>query len=196
MIAIKTPTDENPTKTVLFVISERTTAERYAGWLAPQYPTELTTDWRAALDVLGDKTAVVVFSCDLQNIAPLEFVDHVQTTGYNGKIVLIINPQSELDITEVHFDSVLSKPVSKETLIETVEKSMLQVRYETRLEQHLSLAKRKAQWDVKMSDEELKTDNRYANLIVELNRLDTELDKLLGHFEPDDFPALFQGVLS
>lgn len=196
MSATETPTDATATGTVLLVVSERTTAERYAEWLAPRYPTGLATDWRAALDVCSRDVAITVLSRERRSTAPLEFVDRAREEGYGGKIVLVTDPQPKPDATEVEFDSVLSKPVSKGTLIGNVDKLMLQVRYETRLERRLSITKRRAQLEETVADEALETDERYASLVSELNRLDTELDEIRSRFEPDDFPELFRGVLS
>lgn len=192
--ATEIQTDGGPDTMVLLVVTDQTTAVRYTSWLTLTHSTRLVTGGCAGLDAIEGGFDVDVLTCALRHLEPPEFLARVRSAGFDGKVMSIDNSRPSATVDDSGFDRVLSKPVAKSTLVETVGRLLRRVKYDHYLEQYRSLVGLRTRWEAEMTDHELNAHDRYTTLVARLNRLEGKLDDLLEGMDAADFDALFREV--
>jgi two-component system response regulator AdeR len=102
--------------------------------------------------------------------------------------------EPDFDILEMGFDDYLVKPVTSETLRETVEGLLRRGEYDTEVQELFSLTSKKAMLEAEKSATELADNDEYQRLTDRIEELRSQADESLDAVteDEDDFEKLFQ----
>jgi len=171
---------------VLIVEDESDLADLYSAWLGDHCAVRTAYDGDEAVDALDDTIDVVLLDRRMPGLSGDEVLDAITERGIDCKVAMVTAVEPDFDIVEMGFDDYLVKPVSREDLVETVERLRLRSEYDDRIQQFFALASKKALLDAEKTEPELRASEEYARLVDRLAVIREESDEALLQLDESD----------
>jgi DNA-binding response OmpR family regulator len=191
-------TDSTPggrgTATILLVEDDAEQREVYQGFLADRYTVEAVPDGETALSVLGEQPAFETILLDrgLPGMDGDAVLEELVDRGTNVPVVVVTGTEPDLDIIEMGMDYYLTKPVSRDQLLRTIERVRRWRTLDDSLQEIARLTMKRTTLETAHGQETLQDDERYVELLEQLARLDHQRLDLLSNFESVDFVAAYK----
>ncbi|MGB9986293.1 response regulator transcription factor [Salarchaeum japonicum] len=112
-------TEEAPT--VLAVDDDTDLADTYAIWLDEQYDVRTAYGGEDALSKLDEDVDVVLLDRRMPGMSGGEVLERIREAGYDCRVAMLTAVEPDADIVEMGFDDYLTKPVTREELVDAVE---------------------------------------------------------------------------
>lgn len=172
--------------TVLVVDDEPAVADRYSGWLADRYEVHTAHEGEVAVEVLRkdpDAIDAVLLSRRTSEL-PEDFVlVSIRDAGFDCPVTLVTDRRPDFDVVDRGFDDYLTEPVSEGTLLRSVG-SLLAVEGREALRRELSAKRvRRNVLELELSGEALETNEAFARLERDIERLKRRLSLHRGRLE-------------
>ncbi|MFC6988483.1 HalX domain-containing protein [Haloplanus sp. GCM10025708] len=181
------------TPLVLVVEDEPDLADLYATWLSDTYRVRVADGGEAALDALDDEVDVVLLDRRMPDLSGDEVLEAVRVRGFDCSVAMVTAADPDFDVLAMGFDDYVVKPVSRETLVQTVSNLLLREEYDDGVQELFALASKKALLETEKSPAALEAHDEYQELATDLERLRENLDDTLFQLgEQDDLSALYR----
>ncbi|RLM59297.1 response regulator [Halobellus sp. Atlit-31R] len=178
---------------VLVVEDEPDLADLYATWLRSDYRVRVAYGGREALDELDDDVAVVLLDRRMPDLSGDEALKAIRERGVECRVAMVTAVEPDFDIVEMGFDDYLVKPVSRESLTETVENLLVRNSYDDGIQELFSLASKKAILESEKDAATLEEHEEYQALSARVDELRSELDQTLVEFDDEhDMTAMYR----
>ena len=182
---------------VLVVEDEPDLADLYAAWLGAEYRVRTAYGGQEALEELDeadDDVDAILLDRRMPGLSGDEVLSAVRERGINCRVAMVTAVEPDFDILEMGFDDYLVKPVTSDTLKETVAGLLRRGEYDTEMQELFSLTSKKAMLETEKSATELVENDEYQRLTDRINELRSEADESLDAVTEDeeDFEKLFQ----
>jgi len=182
---------------VLVVEDEPDLADLYAAWLGDEYRVRTAYGGQEALDEIDDADDAVdaiLLDRRMPGLSGDEVLAAVRERGIDCRVAMVTAVEPDFDILKMGFDDYLVKPVTSDTLRETVEGLLRRGEYDTEMQELFSLTSKKAMLETEKSATELADNKEYQRLTDRINNLRSEADQSLEAVTEgdDDFEKLFQ----
>jgi DNA-binding response OmpR family regulator len=178
---------------VLVVEDEADLADLYATWLKADYRVRTAYGGEEALEQLDDEISVMLLDRRMPGLSGDEVLDAAREQGIDCPVSMVTAVEPDFDIIEMGFDTYLVKPVTRDTLIETVEDLLSRSTYDEGVQELYSLASKKALLESEKGRSSLEDNEEYQELSERLAELREELDDTLGSFEDhDEFVGFYE----
>ncbi|MBP1922066.1 DNA-binding response OmpR family regulator [Halorubrum alkaliphilum] len=181
---------------VLVVEDEADLADLYAAWLGDEYRVRTAYGGHEALetlDELDDEVDAILLDRRMPGLSGDEVLSAVRERGIDCRVAMVTAVEPDFDILAMGFDDYLVKPVSSDTLRETVESLLQRSEYDAGVQDLFSLTSKKAMLEAEKSPSELADNQEYQELTARIERLRTDVDRSLEAVtEDDDFEGLFR----
>ena len=176
--------------TVLIVEDEESVMETYKLYTEAEGYTVLTaSNGGEALVEIGDNVDVVLLDRRMPGMSGDEVLAHIQKWEMECRVVMVTAVDPDADIIEMGFDDYLTKPASREEILETIEQLLLFDRYEALLDEFHTKTKAYATLRANVSNGE-NTDT-VERLEEEREQLREELLQTVESFTDDDIAEVF-----
>ncbi|CDK39008.1 response regulator transcription factor [Halorubrum sp. AJ67] len=182
---------------VLVVEDEPDLADLYAAWLGDEYRVRTAYGGHEALDQLDeadDEVDAILLDRRMPGLSGDEVLTAVRDRGINCRVAMVTAVEPDFDILEMGFDDYLVKPVTSDTLRDTVEGLLRRGEYDTEVQELFSLTSKKAMLESEKSASDLADNAEYQELtdrIAELReRADESRDAVAT--DDEDYEKLFQ----
>jgi DNA-binding response OmpR family regulator len=177
---------------VLVVEDESDLADLYAAWLQGSYRVRTAYGGHEALDNLDEEVDIILLDRRMPGLSGDEVLDAVRERGIDCQVAMVTAVEPDFDILSMGFDDYLVKPVSRDSLLETVESLGLRGEYDSGVQEMFALASKKALLEAEKTDSELEDSEEYQELEARLEELREELDTTVGSIdEQGEFDSLF-----
>jgi DNA-binding response OmpR family regulator len=180
----------------LVVEDEPDLADLYAAWLGDEYRVRTAYGGNEALDVLdeaGDDIDAMLLDRRMPGLSGDEVLDAVTERGIDCRVAMVTAVEPDFDILEMGFDDYLVKPVTSETLGDTVDTLLTRGDYDAGVQDLFSLTSKKAMIEAEKSPSELADNEEYQELTARIDELRDDVDRSLEAVtEDDDFDELFR----
>ncbi|MEF8784043.1 MAG: response regulator [Haloarculaceae archaeon] len=178
-------TDETrPPPTILVVDDEEQIADSYARALSDRYETRTAYSGEEGLELIDDDIDVVLLDRRMPGISGDAVLERVRDEGYGGAVIMVTAVDPNLNILEMDFDDYLCKPVSPDTLLNTIDQHLDRVDRESeRLDEFFTLVSKISVLEDEMSRSELRTSQEYEQLRQRAEALGNELRNSVDDFE-------------
>ena len=187
------PASEGPD--VLVVDDESRLADLFAAWIADEYSVETAYDGESALEAMDESVEVVLLDRRMPGLSGDEVLERIRETGYDCRVVMVTAVDPDFDIIEMGFDDYLVKPVSKEDLLEIIDKVLTRSEYEAEVQEYYALTSKKALLESEKPEQELADNQEYLDLCDRVDELRNRLDETMtGMTSHDDFVGAFQDL--
>jgi DNA-binding response OmpR family regulator len=181
---------------VLVVEDEPDLADLYAAWLGDEYRVRTAYGGNEALDVLdeaGDDVDALLLDRRMPGLSGDEVLDAVTDRGIECRVAMVTAVEPDFDIIEMGFDDYLVKPVTSDTLRDTVKTLLTRNDYDAGVQDLFSLTSKKAMLEAEKSASELADNEEYQELTARIDELRDDVDRSLEAVtEDDDFEELFR----
>lgn len=181
--------------TVLVVDDESRLADLFAAWLEDEWTVKTAYDGETALEKMSEDVDIVLLDRRMPGLSGDEVLERIREEKYDTRVVMVTAVDPDFDIIDMGFDDYLVKPVSKDELLDLVNRVQTRSTYERDVQQYYSLVSKRSLLQVEKSDQELENNEEYQELqsqIAELEeRIDQTIDQLEGH---DDFANAFRDL--
>ncbi|MCG1006437.1 HalX domain-containing protein [Halorubrum lacusprofundi] len=182
---------------VLVVEDEPDLADLYAAWLGDEYRVRTAYGGQEALDELDeadDEVDAILLDRRMPGLSGDEVLAAVRERGIDCRVAMVTAVEPDFDILKMGFDDYLVKPVTSDTLRETVEGLLRRGEYDTEMQELFSLTSKKAMLETEKSATELADNEEYQRLTDRIEELRSEADQSLEAVteDDDDFEKLFQ----
>jgi len=180
---------------VLVVDDEARLADLFAAWIQGEYAVDTAYDGELALELMEDSVEVVLLDRRMPGLSGDEVLEKIRERGYDCRVVMVTAVDPDFDIIEMGFDDYLVKPVSKDDLIEIIEKMLTRSEYEADVQEYYSLASKKALLESEKPEQELDDNEEYQELVDRVDELRDQVDETMaGLSSHDDFVGAFQDL--
>ena len=182
---------------VLVVEDEPDLADLYAAWLGDEYRVRTAYGGQEALDEIDDAddpVDAILLDRRMPGLSGDEVLAAVRERGIDCRVAMVTAVEPDFDILKMGFDDYLVKPVTSDTLRETVEGLLRRGEYDTEMQELFSLTSKKAMLETEKSATELADNEEYQRLTDRISDLRSEADQSLEAVTEDDdeFEKLFQ----
>ncbi|WP_058364964.1 HalX domain-containing protein [Haloparvum sedimenti] len=183
--------DEPPL--VLVVEDEPDLADLYAAWLGSDYRVRTAYGGREALDQLDDEVDVVLLDRRMPGLSGDEVLVTVRDRDIDCRVAMVTAVEPDFDIVAMGFDDYLVKPVTKETLRETVDDLLERSQYDAGVQELFALSSKKALLETEKGQSALADSDEYQELSDRIVELQSELDTAVSSLEEhEDFERMFR----
>ncbi|QUO46990.1 MULTISPECIES: HalX domain-containing protein [Halorubrum] len=182
---------------VLVVEDEPDLADLYAAWLGDEYRVRTAYGGREALDELDeadDEVDAILLDRRMPGLSGDEVLTAVRDRGIDCRVAMVTAVEPDFDILEMGFDDYLVKPVTSDTLRETVEGLLRRGEYDTEVQELFSLTSKKAMLESEKSASDLADNEEYQRLTDRIEELREQADESRDAVATDDedYEKLFQ----
>lgn len=171
--------DSRPT--VLVVDDEPSVAQAYSLWLDDEYDVRTAHDGEAALDAVSDSTDVVLLDRRMPNVDGDEALEAMRAAGYDCRVAMVTAVDPDFDIVEMPFDSYLSKPVTREEVVETIETLLDLAEYDETVTDRFAVERKRAALESRKPAGELADSEEYDRLRERSERLADATEMEMDH---------------
>jgi DNA-binding response OmpR family regulator len=180
---------------ILVVDDEARLADLFAAWIQGEYSVETAYDGETALERMTDAVEVVLLDRRMPGLSGDEVLERIRDRGFDCRVVMVTAVDPDFDIIEMGFDDYLVKPVSKDDLLEIIEKVRTRSEYAADVQEYYSLASKKALLESEKPEQELEDNEEYVELRDRVEELQDRVDDTMsGMSTHDDFVGAFQDL--
>lgn len=120
--ALEPAVGESAPPTVLVVDDEAGLVELYTEWLATDYTVLTAGNGPAALEVVDDSFDVILLDRRMPGIDGETVLTELRDRGIEGMVAVVTAIEPDDDIIDLPFDEYVIKPMSRDSVIRTVER--------------------------------------------------------------------------
>ena len=183
--------DDSPL--VLVVEDEPDLADLYATWLKADYRVRTAYGGEEALEQLDDEISVMLLDRRMPGLSGDEVLDAARERGIDCPVSMVTAVEPDFDIIDMGFDTYLVKPVTRDTLTETVEDLLSRNSYDEGVQELYSLASKKALLESEKGRSSLENNEEYQALSERLAELRDELDETVSSLDDhDEFVGFYE----
>ncbi|MFC7068895.1 HalX domain-containing protein [Halobaculum lipolyticum] len=179
---------------VLVVEDEPDLADLYAAWLGTDYEVRTAYGGQEALEELSDDVDVILLDRRMPGLSGDEVLDEVRDRGVDARVAMVTAVEPDFDIVAMGFDDYLVKPVTRESLLETVEGLYDRSRYDSRMQEFFAVSSKMAVLESEKGRAALEDSPEYLELEERARKLREELDEDVSGFGDDDFETAFRDL--
>ena len=180
---------------ILVVDDESRLADLFAAWLKTDWDVETAYNGESALEQMQDSVEIVLLDRRMPGLSGDEVLSEIRDQGYDCRVVMVTAVDPDFDIIEMGFDDYLVKPVSKDELLDVVERVETRSSYEADIQRYYSLVSKKSLLETEKSDRELEASEEYSELCGQVDELRGSADETVADLsDHDDFVGAFQDL--
>ncbi|QZP38597.1 response regulator transcription factor [Halobaculum magnesiiphilum] len=179
---------------VLVVEDEPDLADLYAAWLGGDYEVRTAYGGQAALEELDDAVDVILLDRRMPGLSGDEVLDEVRDRGIDARVAMVTAVEPDFDIIEMGFDDYLVKPVTRESLLDTVEGLYTRSTYDSRVQEFFAVSSKMAVLEAEKGRAALEESAEYETLERRAATLREELDEDVAGFGDDEFERVFRDL--
>lgn len=190
---------DNKTVSVLIVEDNRDLLELYSGWVSQYYSVEAANTGKAAINViLGDEKDfdIVLLDRNLPDIPGSDVLEVIHRHGRNCRVALITGVEPETDILDMDFDAYVEKPISQDQVYDVIEKLYQRTRFTSNLSKYYALAEKLATLKMYHTEEELKEEQGYENLLEQMDELEAEMNHSVDFNDPTEVEQIIYDAVN
>lgn len=177
---------------ILVVDDERDIADLYAMWLEAEYETTVAYDGTSALDRVDDTTDLVFLDRQMPGASGDQVLEEIDERGVDCRIVMVTAVDPDFDIVEMPFDDYLTKPVTREELLATVDEMQNRDSYDDQVQEYFAVVSKKATLESEKNPAELERSEEYTAINERVAQLAEQADEHAA--EVSDFESLLHDL--
>jgi len=170
---------------VLIAEDEPSVAEGYELWLGDSYEVLRAGDGQAALEAVDEAVDVVLLDRMMPERSGKEVLAEIRDRGLDCQVVMVTAVEPDFDVIEMGFDAYITKPPEREALLDTVERLLDRATRGEAFQKYYSLMARKGALQAQKTEEELRDNAAYQELLDRIDRARAEVDGSLGTMESE-----------
>lgn len=179
---------------ILIVDDEKELAALYAEWLkSVDHSVTVANDGKTAIEYLTDEADIIFLDRRMPGLSGDEVLDEIIEKEFDCQVAMVTAVEPSVDIISMGFDDYLTKPVTKEDLVECIDRLHQRVEYDEQMDELLSLAYKKTLLEGEKPQPKLNDNEEYNRLVAQLDTLRESVDSMVSEFNTEDIAAVLPG---
>jgi len=170
---------------VLIVEDEPDVAETYQIWLQGSYDVRTAETGDAALAAVDDDVDVVLLDRMMPGMSGADVLSAIRSRGIDTRVAMVSAVDPDFDVVEMGFDEYVTKPPTRDGLLETIETLLDRAEQSEALQEYYSLVARRSALETEKTEAKLEDSEEYARLNERIDAQREEADETLGDMESD-----------
>lgn len=129
--------------TVLAIEDEAEMAEVYGIWLDDRYDVVVAHDGESGIEAMTEDVDVVLLDRRLPSTSGDEVLREIRSRGYRTPVVMVTAIDPDTDIVDLPFDDYVTKPLTKDAMLDVVDRMLRLARAEPAVRRYHSLERRR-----------------------------------------------------
>ncbi len=179
-------------ETVLIVDDEEQLAKSYALHLDGHYDADIATSGGEALSKLGPDTDVVLLDRRMPGMAGDDVIKRIDDWDLDFQVIIVSAIDPDTDIIDLPIDGYLTKSVSKDELLDAIERVLLKDRYEQLITEYNGMAETYDILQNEYAGSELETKDGFAELEERMESLEAELEEIIADLGESSIPTILK----
>jgi two-component system response regulator AdeR len=179
---------------VLVVDDEQDVADAYAAHVRNSYEVRTAYSGEGALAELDEAVDVVLLDRRMPDMVGDDVLAEIRERGLDCRVAMVTAVDADFDIIDMEFDDYVVKPVSRDELLETIDRLLRCSEYERRLREYYRVTRKLATLESTKAGEELAENEEFQRLAGRRDDLRDELSTTAESLVEDDFQALFRDI--
>ena len=175
----------------LVVDDEPDVADSYAAFLEEEYEVRTAYSGEQALSKLDADVDVVLLDRRMPEMVGDEVLDRIRDRGIDCRVAMVTAVDPNTDIIDMEFDDYVVKPVSREEVLDTVDRLRRVTEYERTLREYYRVTRKYVTLADAGGNGEFETDPEFVELTERRDRLRERLESTAERFADGDFETLF-----
>ncbi|MGM0605190.1 MAG: response regulator [Halobacteriota archaeon] len=186
------------THRVLIVEDDESIADLYRQFLDATYAVETVHTASDAIDRLTDEDRPAIDGVLLDRRLPdgpgADVLEEIREEALDCRVAMVTGVEPDFDIVDMGFDLYVVKPVDRQELLDAVETLLVRAEYDGLLQRAAALASTRALLESQKSRTELATSEEYAELLSDIDALDSELIEMAEGLTAEDYRVMFRDL--
>jgi DNA-binding response OmpR family regulator len=180
-------------KTILIVDDEENVAKSYELYLQDEYETIVEYGGGAALMELDENEVdLVLIDRRMPGMSGDVVIEHIEKWKMDFQVIMVTAVDADIDIIEMPCDGYLTKPVSKDELIDAVERALSIKQYEKLISDYNRLSEKHDVLTARYSSRELADKDQFARLEQQLEQTEAEIADTVDQFSDSKISDAFR----
>ena len=181
---------------VLVVDDEPDLVDLYAITLGTDYDVETAYGGPEAIECIEADGSfdVAVIDRRMPEVSGDDVLARLHDVNPDCRVAMVTAVEPDFDIVDMPFDEYLVKPVSRVSILETVDRLLRLRSYREQCREDYAVASKLAALRAHKEPEELEGNEEYAALAARLEELREDLEETTEPFGPRDFAAAFAQI--
>lgn len=187
------PDSEPVPATILLVEDERHLADLYTAYLEDIYTVRTAYTGEEALELIDHDVDIALLDRRLNKWTGDQLLNVIRERNIDCQVAMVTAVIPDFDIVDIPIDEYVTKPISRDGLLDTVEELLLRAESDIDQQELLSLISRRITLEQEKSASELEASDEYSQLTrrikVATDCLDSETEQLGSNkAKPDSCP--------
>ena len=180
--------------TVLLVDDEEDVVDVYAlAFSEGEYTVRKAYGGEEALEKVAD-VDVVLLDRRMPGLSGQDVLDEIRNRGLDVRVAMVTAVDPDFDITEMPFDTYLTKPVSDDELRATVDELCVLSEYDEQIRERFAVAEKLGVLEAEKTDRELAASDEYAALREQAAELDARSSETFGTMTAETFEKVLSDI--
>jgi DNA-binding response OmpR family regulator len=180
---------------VLLVVDDETDlADSYASLLGDDYDVRVAYGGEEALETYDESVEVVLLDRRMPGFSGDEVLERIRERPGQALVAMVTAVDPDFDVVSMGFDDYVTKPVTRDELVGTVEGLLRRGSYRDEVRRYFSLVTKRAALETEKTEAELADSDSYAELVDEIEALEAALDDLVDDLTMDDYVAMLRDL--
>jgi len=180
--------------TVLLVDDEEDVVDVYAlAFSEGEYTVRKAYGGEEALEKVAD-VDVVLLDRRMPGLSGQDVLDEIRNRGLDVRVAMVTAVDPDFDITEMSFDTYLTKPVSDDELRATVDELCVLSEYDEQIRERFAVAEKLGVLEAEKTDRELAASDDYAALRERAAELDARSSETFGTMTVETFEKVLSDI--
>lgn len=172
-------------QTILLVDDDPQVREVYAEFLADTYEVQTAPDGEPALELMNDDIDLVLLDRRMPQLSGDEVLSEIRSRGYDCPVIMVTAVYPTFDIITMSFNDYLIKPISRDALLDTVERTLALSERDIQIQEYFALVAKKRALETEKDPEVLEANDEYAELTDQIDRLRERVSPPISEFEEE-----------
>ena len=155
---------ESTTTTVLLIEDERGLADLYTAYLEDTYTVRTAYNGEEALELIDHDVDIALLDRRLDKWTGDQLLNVIRERDIDCQVAMVTAVIPDFDIVDIPIDDYVTKPVSRDGLLETVEELILRAESDIDQQELLALISRRITLEREKSASELEASDEYSRL--------------------------------
>ena len=172
--------------TVLVVEDERELADLYADYLRVEHHVDVAYSGEEAIEMVSERYDAVLLDRRMPVVSGNEVLVHIEEQGIETRVAMVTAVNPDFDIIDLGIDDYLVKPVTRQEVLDTVDRLMKINEYNERAQELTSKKLKRNVLEVEKTKAELQESDEFEELATEIAKLETEVESIADELEAEN----------
>ena len=171
---------------MLVVEDETELADLYADYLRGTYAVDVAYSGEEAIEMLSEAYDAVLLDRRMPVVSGNEVVLEMEERGIETRVAMVTAVNPDFDIIDLGIDDYLVKPVTRQEVLDTVERLLKISEYNERAQELTAKKLKRNVLEVEKTRAELQESDEFERLTAEIEALEVEVEDIAAELDAEN----------